>query len=53
MLSALNSKVVIYGVQIMNVKITDVDVTLPPDLQDRSRTNYRVQDKNVLAGEES
>lgn len=33
MLSTLNSKVVVYGVQIMNVKITDV--TLPPDLQDR------------------
>ena len=33
MLSTLNSKVAVYGVQIMNVKITDV--TLPPDLQDR------------------
>ncbi|KAL3767683.1 hypothetical protein ACHAWO_004385 [Cyclotella atomus] len=33
MLSTLNSKVNMYGVQIMNVKITDVK--LPPDLQDR------------------
>ena len=33
MLSTLNSKVKMYGVQIMNVKITDVK--LPPDLQDR------------------
>ncbi|KAL7479853.1 hypothetical protein ACHAW6_005573 [Cyclotella cf. meneghiniana] len=33
MLSTLNSKVNLYGVQIMNVKITDVK--LPPDLQER------------------
>ena len=33
MLSTLNSKVNMYGVQVMNVKITDVK--LPPDLQDR------------------
>ena len=33
MLSTLNCKVNMYGVQIMNVKITDVK--LPPDLQDR------------------